>query len=1368
MKRQIKTILCIALFPLVGLAASPISNFTTNGNIVYHLAIGEIALQRVLISASYNGVIQCFDQITKEELWSYDIGEAFPFDVETGDLDNDGNDEVLVAASDGILYAIDHDGQAVLWTYQDPNSGPLYQVKFVKSNETGYVFTGGISKKIIKLNASNGNHISQLSTAGAVRLINGGSLKINDVDYVAVADAQRTLTGNFSLRVINVNDMSLLNNQVTALEYPGSQFGTQGRYYNIEVFDIDQDEIDELVLCLDHRNSIWLTVIDVENETITQKNIQDNSGKNIRTKPYAMNQIQHIKSSGLAQEYIFQLFGNDLLVKNLSGRILEELKGPYTYNACIFDSITNLYFMGSELSGGDAIYCLHLSENGWQNAFKNNTATGRMKTLEDNVNNLSAQINSFDPALFSYQPDVKSVTILPGDKTWENILNKYSPAQYEQIDFGLYILMTEDYDRSGNPDPWKTKKDHRHPYTDKAADIIAKAASYENNGQNFSVWAGHGIDPFYMQLSTLEGIMQAAPNTFKAFIFAEVEGVSNQLQTAINAHIRPLADLCLQYNKKILLRNKNIYWNGTCYHDLWWNLFKDKKYSSVFVMSMEETSDHLQELSLSGRTGLWLTGHFDMVSGRAVTDNSNWLRLWEWCYNAESLSNQIRTMSLQRMYGADFFHINIYTQNETEMIPFYKMIEKGILPKPGRDDIVSLSDLAIAMKIPPDNNYEDQGTNHHVMSSFNGTEEMKVFDKLACYWGGAPTPDHDFTRYAYNSTRRMTNFLPQSPYGNIAIVPETTNVDEFSQFKSKLLTDGRYWYNAEGAKQEADAFKPVVVDSLASAANRLPIRVYGEISWVAVRLDKSHIRLLLADPGYLSPEDRVVEVDLQGLDIGSKAWDILRNEAIPLTDNKFTITVPMGIMRIIDITTYPFADAGDDKEFGFIPDSVVFEGKAGDDFAIISQQWEQLTGPECTLLQPDSLQLIVKDLTEGEYSFQLTVYDNEGNSASDQVKLIIFCEAYPTPEVFVSPDRLVQLPKDTVILIGGATVQTGEISSYRWEKTSGPEVSISGTETTQTILSNLKEGEYTFLFTATSDAGISASAEVTIQTIAGQDSIFKTGNIEVDGDLDDSWCGPLLKLEKLVKGFINTSSKTGLLWNDTYLYAYVEMEDEYLMNDSGNEWWNDDGVEIYIDADNSKSTTYDSNDFRYGFRWHWVPEDMDMFESVHNAIEGVEWKMKEISNGYRLEVAFPWSTLKHTPEMDNEIGIEIRVLTDDDGNDNDAIIALFGHSAQSVLQPINFGTFVLGDWCNSSNNEERITFPGLRIFPTITGDGLVFVFNENGGETECIVRDISGKIVAQKSFHYNTVLSLANSSSGLYFITVLSEEHLSTVKIIKI
>ena len=84
----------------------------------------------------------------------------------------------------------------------------------------------------------------------------------------------------------------------------------------------------------------------------------------------------------------------------------------------------------------------------------------------------------------------------------------------------------------------------------------------------------------------------------------------------------------------------------------------------------------------------------------------------------------------------------------------------------------------------------------------------------------------------------------------------------------------------------------------------VPMRVdayTGDVHWSVVRVDPTHVRVILVDPGYLTPADRNADILLQHLD-GTSCVDILSGEILPIDSNRIRVHVPMGIVRIVDIT----------------------------------------------------------------------------------------------------------------------------------------------------------------------------------------------------------------------------------------------------------------------------------------------------------------------------------------------------------------------------------------------------------------------------------------------------------------------------------
>jgi len=87
---------------------------------------------------------------------------------------------------------------------------------------------------------------------------------------------------------------------------------------------------------------------------------------------------------------------------------------------------------------------------------------------------------------------------------------------------------------------------------------------------------------------------------------------------------------------------------------------------------------------------------------------------------------------------------------------------------------------------------------------------------------------------------------------------------------------------------------------LEEAAERLPVRVKGDVAWVALRIDPTHIRPVIIDPGYLDPDDREAEFIFQLVE-AMESNDILSGENLPIIIGKMSFKVPLGILRVIDI-----------------------------------------------------------------------------------------------------------------------------------------------------------------------------------------------------------------------------------------------------------------------------------------------------------------------------------------------------------------------------------------------------------------------------------------------------------------------------------
>src|SRR5690606_20807984 len=183
----------------------------------------------------------------------------------------------------------------------------------------------------------------------------------------------------------------------------------------------------------------------------------------------------------------------------------------------------------------------------------------------------------------------------------------------------------------------------------------------------------------------------------------------------------------------------------------------------------------------------------------------------------------------------------------------------------------------------------------------------------------------------------------------------------------------------------------------------------------------------------------------------------------------------------VTVNTPPSANAGRDKTLTLPENSTYLSGAGSDtDGTIVAYSWTKKSGPSAVMKNADTYLLLLSELKTGTYIFTLEVTDNNGAKAWDDVKLTILPAPNLPPTVNAGKDRKIQLPANSLQLIGSASDPDGQIISYLWEKVSGPRATMIGSEEPTLKLSDLAEGTYHFRLAAHDDRGATASDEVKV------------------------------------------------------------------------------------------------------------------------------------------------------------------------------------------------------------------------------------------------------------------------------------------------
>ena len=201
----------------------------------------------------------------------------------------------------------------------------------------------------------------------------------------------------------------------------------------------------------------------------------------------------------------------------------------------------------------------------------------------------------------------------------------------------------------------------------------------------------------------------------------------------------------------------------------------------------------------------------------------------------------------------------------------------------------------------------------------------------------------------------------------------------------------------------------------------------------------------------------------------------------------------------------PTVNAGADKSITLPANSTAITASASDsDGTITSYAWTKVSGGTATLSGATTASLAASGLTQGSYTFRVTVTDDDGAQKSDDVMVTVnpALTNNIAPVAKAGLDKTITLPTKAITIVGSGTDADGTIATYNWVKLSGPASSLSNTTTSKLWAYNLVEGVYSFRLTVTDNIGASSSDDMilTVQssstgtTFPNVSPVAKAGN----------------------------------------------------------------------------------------------------------------------------------------------------------------------------------------------------------------------------------------------------------------------------------
>jgi hypothetical protein len=184
----------------------------------------------------------------------------------------------------------------------------------------------------------------------------------------------------------------------------------------------------------------------------------------------------------------------------------------------------------------------------------------------------------------------------------------------------------------------------------------------------------------------------------------------------------------------------------------------------------------------------------------------------------------------------------------------------------------------------------------------------------------------------------------------------------------------------------------------------------------------------------------------------------------------------------------PKADAGDDQKVEINTEAKLDGSKSSDeDGKIASYKWEQTDGPAVDVKQADKQTTtfdVPESASDSKLVFKLTVVDDKGDSASDDVSVEVAVVQNVPPKADAGDDQKAEVNTQVKLDGSKSSDEDGKIVSYKWEQTDGPEVDLKHADkqtTTFDVPESTADSKLVFKLTVVDDKGDSASDDLTVE-----------------------------------------------------------------------------------------------------------------------------------------------------------------------------------------------------------------------------------------------------------------------------------------------
>lgn len=173
------------------------------------------------------------------------------------------------------------------------------------------------------------------------------------------------------------------------------------------------------------------------------------------------------------------------------------------------------------------------------------------------------------------------------------------------------------------------------------------------------------------------------------------------------------------------------------------------------------------------------------------------------------------------------------------------------------------------------------------------------------------------------------------------------------------------------------------------------------------------------------------------------------------------------------------------------------------------------------------------------------------------------------------------------------------------------------------------------------------------------------------------------QLRSVVSGSVDGTYDLASLWQASWdahnLYLRIGVEDDHPYVSDSTVPWQDDAIEVYLDADGSAGRQYDKrNDFHFIFS---LRDDSVILgkNSPRHGKAPITHTVTRASEGYVLDLIIPWHNVGVQPRLGQRIGLDIHINDDDNGGDRDGKLTWRAQQDESWRNPALLGRLVLAE-----------------------------------------------------------------------------------------